>query len=125
MVNEIILIGNLGKDIELRYSGNGNPIANFTVATSHHFKDKEGKTQKQTEWHRIVFFGKTAAFCGEHLHKGSKVYIKGRIQTREWEDKDGNKRYTTEVVGREIKFLDSKQTESGDSTTDDIPYDDE
>ena len=104
MVNKVILIGNLGADPEVRYAQNGTAVANFRVATTETWK-KEGEKEEQTEWHRVVTFGRLAEICGEYLSKGSKVYIEGRIQTRKWEDRDGNTRYTTEVVAREMKML--------------------
>lgn len=106
MVNKAILIGNLGKDPEVMYGQSGTAICNFTLATTEKYKD-----ESKTEWHRIVAFGKLGEICGEYLVKGSKVYIEGRIQTREWEDRDGNKKYTTEIVAREMKMLDSKKQE--------------
>jgi len=105
MVNKVILIGNLGADPEMRYTQSGMAVANFRIATSDRFKDREGEWQERTEWHRIVFFGRTAEVCGEYLSKGKQVYVEGRLQTRSWEDKDGQTRYTTEVVGREMKML--------------------
>jgi single-strand DNA-binding protein len=104
MVNKVILIGNLGADPEVRYAQNGTAVANFRIATTETWK-KEGGKEEQTEWHRIVTFGRLAEICGEYLSKGSKVYIEGRIQTRKWEDRDGNPRYTTEIVAREMKML--------------------
>ena len=104
MVNKVILIGNLGADPEVRYAQNGTAVANFRVATTETWK-KEGEKEEQTEWHRVVTFGRLAEICGEYLSKGSKVYIEGRIQTRKWEDRDGNTRYTTEVVAREMQML--------------------
>ena len=104
MVNKVILIGNLGADPEVRYAQNGTAVANFRIATTETWK-KEGGKEEQTEWHRIVTFGRLAEICGEYLSKGSKVYIEGRIQTRKWEDRDGNTRYTTEIVAREMKML--------------------
>ena len=113
MLNKAILIGNLGGDPEVRYTQSGTAVANFTMATSERWKDKEGQQQEQTEWHRIVAFARLGEICGEYLSKGSKVYIEGRIQTRSWDDKDGNKRYTTEIVAREMKMLDSKPGTGG------------
>ena len=104
MVNKVILIGNLGADPEVRYTQNGTAVANFRLATTETWK-KEGEKEELTEWHRIVTFGRLAEICGEYLSKGSKVYIEGRIQTRKWEDRDGNPRYTTEIVAREMKML--------------------
>ena len=113
MLNKATLIGNLGGDPEVRYTQSGTAVANFTIATSERWKDKDGQQQEQTEWHRIVAFARLGEICGEYLSKGSKVYIEGRIQTRSWEDKDGNKRYTTEIVAREMKMLDSKPGAGG------------
>ncbi|MCK4883578.1 MAG: single-stranded DNA-binding protein [Candidatus Diapherotrites archaeon] len=107
-VNKVILVGNLGKDPEIRYTNNGNCITNFSLATSRVWKNKDGEKQDETEWHRCVAFGRTAEICGEYLHKGSLIYIEGRLQTRDWEDKDGVKRYTTEVIIENMKMLGSK-----------------
>src|SRR3990172_10055992 len=104
-VNKVILVGNLGKDPEIRYTPGGVAVANFTLATSENWTSKEGKKETKTEWHRIVAFGRLAEICGEYLNKGKQVYIEGRIQTRQWEDKDGNKRYTTEIVAQTMQFL--------------------
>ena len=105
MVNKVILIGNLGRDPEIRYTQGGQPVANFTMATSERWNNKDGERQERTEWHKIVVWGKLAEFCGEYLSKGRQVYAEGRLQTREWEDKDGNKRWTTEVVANAIQFV--------------------
>jgi single-strand DNA-binding protein len=108
-VNKVILIGNLGRDPEVRYSPNGGAVANITVATSESWKDKNtGEQVEKTEWHRVVFFRRLAEIAGEYLKKGSKVYIEGRLQTRKWQDKDGNDRYTTEIVANEMQMLDSR-----------------
>lgn len=111
-VNKAILIGNVGGDPEVRHMPNGNAVANITLATSDSWKDKNtGQQQERTEWHRVVFFGRLAEVVGEYVRKGSKLYIEGRIQTREWE-KDGVKRYTTEIVvdiGGQMQMLDGKQ----------------
>ncbi len=105
MVNKVILIGNLGADPEVRYSQAGTAIASFRIATTETWKKQDGSKEEQTEWHRIVAFARLAEICGEYLSKGSKVYIEGRIQTRKWDDRDGNTRYTTEIVAREMKIL--------------------
>lgn len=110
MLNKAIIIGNLGADPEQRQTQNVTSVTTFTVATSERWKGKDGQQQEQTEWHRIVAFGRLAEICGQYLHKGSKVYIEGRIQTRQWLDRDGNKRYTTEIVANEMKMLDSRQS---------------
>ena len=108
-VNKVILIGNLGRDPEVRYSPNGGAIANITLATSESWKDKNtGEQVDKTEWHRVVFFRRLAEIVGEYLKKGSKVYIEGKLQTRKWQDKEGNDRYTTEVVANEMQMLDSR-----------------
>jgi single-strand DNA-binding protein len=104
-LNKVILIGNLGRDPELRYTPNGSPVAEFSLATSEKWKDKEGNPQERTEWHNVVAWGRQAEICGEYLHKGRQVYVEGRIQTRSWDDKDGNKRYKTEVVARQVLML--------------------
>ncbi len=115
MVNKVILIGNLGKDPEVRYSQAGAAIASFNVATTETWKKQDGTKEELTEWHRIVAFGRLGEICGEYLSKGSKVFIEGRLQTRKWDDKDGNTKYTTEIVAREMKML-SPRGSSGDSS---------
>ncbi|MDZ7860589.1 MAG: single-stranded DNA-binding protein [Candidatus Krumholzibacteriota bacterium] len=104
-VNKVILVGNLGGDPEVRSTGSGTPVANFTIATNESFKTRDGERNERTEWHRIVTFGKLAEICGQYLKKGKQVYIEGRIQTRQWEDRSGNKRYTTEVVCNQMVML--------------------
>ncbi|MBW2147199.1 MAG: single-stranded DNA-binding protein [Deltaproteobacteria bacterium] len=104
-VNKAILIGRLGADPEIRYTPKGTAVTNFRIATSFRFTNPEGQSEEQTEWHRIVAFGKLAEICGKYLAKGRQVYIEGRIQTREWEDRDGNRRWTTEIVAREMQML--------------------
>ena len=105
-VNKVIIIGNLGRDPELRHTPQGHPVATFSVATSENWNDKNGQKQERTEWHRIVVWGKLAELCGKYLSKGRKAYIEGRLQTRAW-DKDGQKHYTTEIVANTVQFLDS------------------
>ncbi len=107
-VNKVILIGNLGSDPELKYTPSGAAVTNFNVATNEVWNDKDGNKQERTEWHRVVLWRKLAEIAGEYLKKGSKVYLEGRLQTRSWEDKDGVKRYTTEVVADNMTMLDSK-----------------
>ncbi len=97
-VNKVILVGNLGKDPEVRYTPNGKAVANLTLATSESWKDQSGQIQEKTEWHRVSMFGKLAEIAGEYLRKGSQVYIEGKLQTRKWQDQQGQDRYTTEVV---------------------------
>jgi single-strand DNA-binding protein len=108
-INKVILIGNLGRDPEVRYSPSGQAVANVTLATSESWKDKtSGEKQERTEWHRVVFFGRLAEIVGEYLKKGAQVYIEGRLQTRKWQDKDGNDRYTTEIVANDMQMLGSR-----------------
>jgi single-strand DNA-binding protein len=104
-VNKVILIGNLGRDPELRYTQGGQAVANFTLATTERFPGKDGERQERTEWHRIVAWARTAELCAQYLSKGRSVYIEGRLQTREWEDKEGQKRRTTEIVAQTVQFL--------------------
>jgi single-strand DNA-binding protein len=107
-VNKVILVGNLGADPEVRYTNSGSAVTSFRIATSEEWRDKNsGEKQSRTEWHRIVAFGRLGEICGEFLHKGKQVYVEGRLQTRSWEDKDGNTRYTTEIVAREMQMLGS------------------
>jgi len=112
-VNKAILIGNLGRDPELRYTQNGQAVVTFTLATSENWTDKSGERVERTEWHRIVVWGKTGEICAQYLSKGRTVYVEGRIQTREWEDKDGNKRYTTEINAQTVQFLGGPRGEGG------------
>ncbi|GGJ09159.1 single-stranded DNA-binding protein [Halopseudomonas pertucinogena] len=115
-VNKVILIGNVGGDPEVRYMPSGNAVANITLATTDSWKDKQtGQQQERTEWHRVVFFGRLAEVVGEYVRKGTKMYVEGRLQTREWE-KDGVKRYTTEIVvdiGGQMQLLDSRPQGEG------------
>jgi single-strand DNA-binding protein len=114
-VNKVILIGNLGKDPDVRYMPSGEAVTNITLATTETWKDKaSGEKRDATEWHRVVFFRKLAEIAGQYLKKGSQVYIEGSLKTRKWQDKDGQERYTTEVVADEMKMLGSRQG-SGDS----------
>lgn len=106
-INKVILVGNLGADPEIRYTQNGKAVTNFRIATSEKWKNDEGQ-QEKTEWHRIVVFGKLAEICGEYLTKGKQVYLEGKIQTRKWEDKDGNEKYTTEIVCFSMQMLGQK-----------------
>ena len=108
-INKVILIGNLGQDPEVRYMPNGGAVCNITVATSETWKDKNsGEQQEKTEWHRVVMFRRLAEIAGEYLKKGSKVYLEGKLQTRKWQDQQGQDRYTTEVVADEMQMLDSR-----------------
>ena len=107
-VNKVILIGNLGRDPEVRYMPSGDAVANITIATTETWKDKAGEKQEQTEWHRVAMFGKTAEIAGEYLKKGSQVYIEGKLQTRKWTDKEGQERYTTEIRADRMQMLGSR-----------------
>lgn len=108
-VNKVILVGNLGKEPEVRFTPEGNAIANVVIATSESWRDKQsGDVQDRTEWHRVVFFSRLAEIVGEYLHKGSKIYIEGSLRTRKWTDRDNNERYTTEIVANEMHMLDRK-----------------
>lgn len=139
-VNKVILIGHLGRDPELRFTPNGQPVANFSMATSESWNSKDGQRESRTEWHRIVAWGKLGEICHEYLAKGKQVYIEGRLQTRSWEDQNGNKRNTTEVVAQNMVMLGSRDDAprnvpdeqesgnsdsapaSGDKLDDDIPF---
>lgn len=107
-LNKVMLIGNLGSDPEIKYAASGTAIANFRLATSENRKNREGEWEEETEWHRIVIFGKQAEFCKDYLRKGSKVFIEGRIQTRSWDDQSGQKKYSTEIIGLSIILLEPK-----------------
>ena len=106
-VNRVILVGNLGRDAELRYTGGGTPVANFSLATTEVFKDKEGQRREETEWHRVSLMGKQAESVAEYLRKGKQIYVEGRLRTRTWDDKEGNKRTTTEVIANRVVLLGS------------------
>lgn len=108
-INKVILIGNLGADPDVRYTPGGAAVANLSVATTDSWKDKNtGERQDRTEWHRVVLFGRLGEIAGEYLKKGSKVYLEGRLQTRKWQDKQGQDRYTTEIVANELQMLDGR-----------------
>jgi single-strand DNA-binding protein len=107
-VNKVILVGNLGRDPETRYTTGGDPITNVSIATTDTWKDKNGEKQEKTEWHRVAFFGKLAEIAGEYLKKGSQVYVEGRLQTRKWQDKEGQDKYTTEIVADRMQMLGSR-----------------
>ena len=116
-INKVILIGNLGQDPETRYMPSGGAVTNISVATSETWKDKQtGEQQERTEWHRVVFFNRLAEVAGEYLKKGSKVYIEGSLRTRKWQGQDGQDRYTTEIVAKELQFLDNRGNGNGDSS---------
>ncbi|HEY6281820.1 MAG TPA: single-stranded DNA-binding protein [Burkholderiales bacterium] len=107
-VNKVIIIGNLGRDPEVRYMPDGGAVANISVATTGTWKDKSGEKQERTEWHRVAFFGKLAEIAGEYLKKGSQVYVEGSLRTRKWQDKEGKERYTTEIVADRMQMLGSR-----------------
>ena len=104
-VNKVIIVGRLGADPEVRYTNTGTAVANFNMATSSSYTDKSGEKTEKTEWHRIVAFGKLGEICGEYLAKGKQVYVEGRLQTRDWEDREGNKKKTTEIVAGMMQML--------------------
>ena len=111
-INKVILVGNLGKDPDMRYTAGGDAVANLSIATSESWNDNQtGEKKEKTEWHRVVFFRRIAEVCGEYLKKGSSVYIEGSLRTRDWEDDQGNKRYTTEIIGREMRMLGGRRSE--------------
>lgn len=118
-LNKVTLIGRLGKDPETKYLPNGEAVCNFTLATSETWNNKNGERQEKTEWHQITLFRKVAEVAGKYLKKGSQVYIEGKIQTRKWQDKEGNDRWTTEIVGNQMQMLGSK----GDAVPSDMPSD--
>ena len=118
-VNKVILIGNLGRDPEMRYLPSGDAVANLRIATTEKYKDRNGEMQEATEWHTVAFFGKTAEVCGQYLKKGSQIYVEGSLRTRKWQDKDGNDRYTTEIRGDRMQMLGGRG--SGGSADYDAP----
>jgi single-strand DNA-binding protein len=117
-VNKVILIGNLGRDPETRYTTGGDAITNLNIATSEQWKDKNGEKQEKTEWHRVVLFGRQAEIAGEYLKKGRSVYIEGRLQTRKYTDKDGVEKYSTEIVGDRMQLLGSREGSGGGGDAD-------
>jgi len=112
-VNKVILIGRLGQDPEVRQTAGGNSVASLSIATDESWTDKNGERQKKTEWHRVVAWGRTAELCGEYLKKGREVYIEGRLETRKWQDKDGQDRYTTEIKADAVKFIGGRDDGDG------------
>ncbi len=112
-INKVILVGNLGKDPELRYTPSGTAVATFSLATTERFKDRDGNQQSKTEWHNIVVWRQLAEICGKYLHKGRQVYIEGKIQTRSYDDRDGNKRYMTEIVADQMQMLGNRDDNQG------------
>jgi len=117
-VNKVILVGNLGRDAELRYTPGGAAVATINMATTEVWNDKGGQKQEKTEWHRVVLWGKSAESLTEYLTKGKQIYVEGRLQTRQWDDKDGNKRYTTEIRGDKIVLLGGGSRGSSSASTD-------
>ncbi|MFA5529452.1 MAG: single-stranded DNA-binding protein [Thiohalomonadaceae bacterium] len=116
-INKVILVGNLGKDPEVRYMPSGAAVANVTIATSEQWKDKQtGQAQERTEWHSVVFYNKLAEIVGEYLRKGSQVYVEGSLRTRKWQDKNGQDRYTTEIIASEMQMLGGRGSGGGSST---------
>lgn len=115
-VNKVIILGNIGNDPDIKYTASGDAIANLSVATSESWKDQSGQRQEKTEWHRVVMYKRLAEIVQQYVKKGSKIYIEGKLQTRKWQDQNGQDRYTTEIVGREMQMLDSK------SEADTAPY---
>lgn len=120
-MNKAMVIGNLGADPEVRYTQNGTPVATFNIATSERWNDKDGNRQEHTEWHRIVVWRRLAEICGEHLKKGAKVFIEGKMQTRKWQDQNGNDRYTTEIIGYSMEMLSKRDAGVDSGYTDDTP----
>lgn len=112
-VNKVILIGRLGKDPETRYMTNGEAVTNATLATSENWKDKSGEKQEKTEWHNLVFYRRLAEIAGEYLKKGSQIYVEGKLQTRKWQTKEGQDRYTTEIIVNEMTMLGGKSSGAG------------
>ena len=109
MLNRVMVIGRLGKPVEVKYSQSGTAVASLTVATDESYTDKQGQRQSVTEWHRVVVYGKTAENCGQFLDKGSLVFVEGRLRTRKWNDRNGQERYTTEIIADRVQFLDRRQ----------------
>ena len=112
-LNKVMLIGNLGKDPEVRFTASGQAVASFSLATSEKFKGKSGEWEERTEWHNITLWGKLAEIAGEYLSKGKTIFVEGRLQTRKWQDKSGNDRYTTDIVGDKMQMLSPKGEKSG------------
>lgn len=120
-VNKVILLGRLGQDPELKYTPGGSAVCNFSLATTEGWTDKQGQKQEKTEWHRVVVWGKLAELCNQYLAKGRQAFIEGRLQTRAWDDKDGNKRYTTEILASTVQFI-GGATASNNSANVDSSY---
>ena len=121
-INKVIVLGNLGADPDARFMPNGNAVTNISIATSESWIDKEsGDRQERTEWHRVAFFGRLAEIASEYLKKGSQVYIEGKLKTRKWEDKEGNDRWTTEIIANEMQMLGERMTSSTSTDNSEIP----
>ncbi|AGH82264.1 single-strand binding protein [Psychromonas sp. CNPT3] len=121
-INKVILVGNLGKDPEMRYMPNGNAVANLTLATTESWKDKQsGERKEHTEWHNLTVFGRLGEMCGEYLKKGAKIYVEGRLKTDKWQDQSGQARYTTKVNVSEIQMMDSRNQQSGQAFQNNAP----
>lgn len=117
-INKVILVGNLGNDPDMRYTEGGAVVANISIATAESWKDKNtGEQQERTEWHKVVFFGRLAEIVGEYLRKGSQVYIEGRLKTQKWQDKEGQDRYTTQIIANEMQMLGSKSSGSANAAS--------
>ena len=121
MLNKVMIIGRLGREPEIRYSSSGKPCASLNVATDESYTDRNGNRQNRTEWHRVVVWDKAAEACGKFLAKGSLVYVEGKLQTREWQDQQGQKRYATEIRAERIQFLDRRKDDGGQSRSNPEP----
>ncbi len=117
-VNKVILLGRLGQDPELKYTPGGSPVCNFSLATTEAWTDKSGQKQEKTEWHRVVVWGKLAELCNQYLSKGRQAFLEGKLQTRSWDDKDGNKRYTTEILASTVQFIGGATASQSNQTVD-------
>ncbi len=115
MINKVILVGNLGADPEVRYTTSGTPVATLSLATNRRWKDRDGNMQDDTEWHRVIVWAQSAEYCGNYLSRGSKIYVEGRLQTRKWQDQNGNDRYTTEIIANNVQNLTPRGGEGGSS----------
>ena len=122
-VNKVILVGHLGANPEVRYTAGGQPVANLRLATTERWVNKNGEKTEQTEWHRVVAWGKLAEICGQYLQKGKQVYIEGKIRTRQWQDQQGQKRYSTEIVAQTVQMLGSRAERGPDDVAATVPPD--
>ena len=121
-VNKVILLGRLGQDPELKYTPGGSAVCNFSLATTEGWTDKQGQKQEKTEWHRVVVWGKLAELCNQYLAKGRQAFLEGRLQTRAWDDKDGNKRYTTEILASTVQFIGGPSANANQNASVDNSY---